>query len=58
MKNILTLLILFSSFLYAEIDERKTDIYYGNGILTTEKEAWGSLKKVLKPSVLKDIYNN
>ena len=57
MKNIFILLILFASCLLAEIDERKSDIYYGNGILTTKKEARDSLKRVLKPAVLNEIYN-
>lgn len=41
MKNILLLLVLLTSFqLFAqEIDERISDMYYGNGILTTQDEA-------------------
>ena len=32
MSKIVTLFILLTSILFAEIDERKSDIYYGNGI--------------------------
>lgn len=57
MKNIFILFTLLSSILFAEVDERRSDIYYGNGILTTKQEALHSLLKVLKPTILNEIYN-
>jgi len=49
---------MLSSVLFAEIDERKSDFYYGNGIMTTEIEARDALKDVIKPTVLTEIYNS
>jgi len=49
MKNIV-ILILFFSFLNAEINEHKTDLYFANGIATVEKDAiktWHSLHNKL-----------
>lgn len=43
MKKIIVLLPLITSTLFAVVDERKSDIYYGNGIMTTKKEAESSL---------------
>ncbi len=42
---------------YNSINEHQTDIYYGNGIMTTYDEAWTALKKALKPAILHEIYN-
>ena len=42
---------------YKSINEHITDIYYGNGIMTTYDEAWTALKKTLKPAILHEIYN-
>ncbi len=39
MKKIFLLLILLSSYSLAIIDEYKTDVYFGNGILTKKKVA-------------------
>ena len=40
MKNIfITVTILFSTLLCAAIDERKSDVYFANGIDTTQKQA-------------------
>ncbi len=58
MKKTIILLILLSSFLFAEINECQSDIYYGNGIMTTKKEARHSLYRVLKPAILKKIYSD
>ncbi len=44
MKNILLVLFLLSSFLYAEIDERKSDVYFANGIDTKKEDADESLR--------------
>ena len=38
-KLLLTLVLLYSTLLYAEIDERKSDVYFVNGIDTTEAQA-------------------
>lgn len=37
MKKILLILFLVSSFLYAEIDERKSDVYFANGVGAVSK---------------------
>ncbi|WP_373033615.1 hypothetical protein, partial [Sulfurovum sp.] len=58
MKKIIVLLLLVSSTLFAVVDERKSDIYYGNGIMTTKKEAKTSLIDVIKPAVQETIYFN
>ena len=50
--------------LYAEepkiiaIDEYKSDIYYGNGIMTSQSEAFSTLRNTLEPAVLHDIYKD
>ncbi len=46
MNKFFILIIFLSSSLFAVIDERKSDIYYGNGIMTTEIEAQLSLDRV------------
>jgi len=38
------------------VDERMSDIYYGNGILTTEEEAYGS-RDVLSKTILDEVYH-
>ena len=42
MKDILLILFLLSSFLYAEINERKSDVYFENGIDTSKKSSYVS----------------
>ncbi|MEN8147814.1 MAG: hypothetical protein ABFR02_09375 [Campylobacterota bacterium] len=44
MKKIIIVLLFLSSVLFAVVDERKSDIYYGNGIMTTKKT--GQVMKV------------
>ena len=39
MKLILLLLVLVSNFVFGAIDECKTDVYFGNGILTEKNDA-------------------
>ncbi len=39
MKKLILLFILLSSFAFADIDERKVDVYFANGILTEEEDA-------------------
>lgn len=60
MKNLLLLLVFLISFQLSanEIDERVSDIYFGNGILTTQAEAEKSLYNILKPSIKNKIYFN
>lgn len=61
--TILTLLISFAFAdlppiqTYKSINECQTDIYYGNGIMTTYKEASKALRYTLKPAILHDIYH-
>ena len=57
MKNIIKFLLLlsiFSSSLFAEIDERQIDLYFANGMFgndeKTEKEDWQDYVKALKKS--------
>ncbi|MFT7861115.1 MAG: hypothetical protein ABXS93_09325, partial [Sulfurimonas sp.] len=38
--------------LSATIDERKTDVYFVNGILTTPEEAFNSVETMLKPAII------
>ena len=40
-----------------EVNEYKSDIYFGNGIMTTKDEAWTSLRETIKTAVLDEIYN-
>jgi len=60
MRLLIGILLVFT-ILYAEgieiheIDEYKSDIYYGNGIMTTYDEAKHSLDKTLKPAILHEI---
>ena len=44
MKKLFLLILLFSSILHATIDERKSDVYFANGINTTDSEADISLQ--------------
>ena len=46
------LIILFYPIVSsATIDERKTDIYFANGIDTEEFEAYDNAEEVLKPEI-------
>ncbi len=38
-KKLFLLLIFLSSFVFSAIDECKTDVYFGNGILTKQQSA-------------------
>ena len=51
MRKILLLLILFASVSFAAIDECKTDVYFGNGILTTDKKAEDIALNTLSPAI-------
>jgi len=42
---------------YKTINECQSDIYYGNGIMTTYREASQALTYTLKPAILHDIYH-
>ncbi len=39
MGRVLLFLVLVSCFAFSAIDEHKTDVYFGNGILTEKKDA-------------------
>ena len=43
---------------YKTVNEYQSDIYFGNGILTTYEEAWIALRETLKPAILHDIYQD
>ena len=52
MKKIFLLLILCISFAFGTIDETKTDVYFGNGILMRERDAQYNSDKVLRPAII------
>ena len=43
---------------YKSINECQSDIYFGNGIMTTYDEASQALRYTLKPAILHDIYKD
>ena len=55
MKKIILLFILLTTTLFAEIDEYKTDIYFGNGIWNTIKQARKNREKLEKKIIDKKI---
>ena len=68
MIRLIVILLIFANYLladvklppiktYKSINEHITDIYYGNGIMTTYKEASKALNYTLKPAILHEIYN-
>ncbi len=61
MKKIPLLLVFLVSFAFCAIDEYRTDIYFGNGILTKERDAQYNAEKVLAPTIIEefglDYYN-
>jgi hypothetical protein len=61
MKKLLSILmLLLSAHVYVQaitIDERKNDIFFANGIMTTEKQAWQS-SKLIYEATKKNIYDN
>jgi hypothetical protein len=52
MKKIFLLLIFLSSFVFSAIDEYKTDVYFGNGILTKQRTAIDN-SELLRKSIMK-----
>ena len=52
MKRIFLLLILISTFTLSAINECKTDVYFGNGILTDRETAKHNAFEVLKPAII------
>lgn len=56
MKKTILFLLIFASFLKAEINERVTDIYFGNGVWNDYFEAIDSMED-LQEEILRDIYN-
>ncbi len=60
MKKLFLLFIFLSSFPFSAIDECKTDVYFGNGILTKQQIAIrnaGILRKAIKQRLGIDYYN-
>jgi len=60
MKPIVLLWIMLLSLGTAEsleVNEYKSDIYFGNGIMTTKIGAQTSLDETIKPAVIDEIYN-
>ena len=51
MRKVFLLLVLSVSFVFSAIDECKTDVYFGNGILTEKKDAIYNTFKILKPAI-------
>ena len=58
MKKILSFIVIFFTLnIYAyAVDEYVSDIYYGNGIMTSKHEAQIALSDTVKPAILHDIY--
>jgi len=52
MKKIFLLLVLIFNFAFGTIDEYKTDVYFGNGILTKKWQAKKNATEVLKPAII------
>ena len=52
MKKIFLPLIFASTFVFSAINECKTDVYFGNGILTSPRRAYLNAEKVLKPAII------
>ena len=60
MKKIFLLLFIFVSIAFSAIDECKTDVYFGNGILTkqqSEKDNAYLLEESIKEKFGLDYYN-
>ncbi len=59
MKKLLLLLFMFllPPISSASIDESKTDVYFANGVDTTEEQAKLSLYMVLKPAIEQEIFS-
>jgi hypothetical protein len=58
MKKIILLLISLSILVFSAIDECKTDVYFGNGILTKRSDSIYNTFEVLEPSIRKELYSN
>ena len=57
MKRIVFLILVFAFTLSATIDERVSDIYFANSILTTKDQANSALLNTIKPDVESNTYN-
>jgi len=51
MKRIFLLLTVLTTFAFSAIDECKTDVYFGNGILTTDSQAERN-SKILRTAII------
>ena len=58
MKQLFLTLLIINIVLMGKTIVPQTDIYFGNGIYTTEKEANDDLTDILKPAILHEIYND
>ncbi len=59
MKKLLLLLLILSPLMSsAAVDESKTDVYFANGVDTTEEQAWEATRDTLKLAIKEEIYNN
>ena len=60
MEKVILLLTLFASLSFSAINECKTDIYFGNGILTKQQSAKDNaylLEETIKQKFGLDYYN-
>ncbi len=53
MRKIVLLLAFLISFAFSAINECKTDVYFGNGILTTDDDARSNAEDILEPAIRK-----
>ena len=58
MKFILIICLFYPILALAEIDERKIDIYFANGIDTSPEDARFSVREILAPAIKKEFYQN
>ena len=60
MKKLLlfTLIWLYPVISFSAIDERKTDIYFANGIKTSDAEAKENAEKILEPAIKKGLFES
>ena len=61
MKNLLfcsfMMIVSLATNIYANIDERKSDIYFANGINTSADSARDAANRLILPAVVDDIYS-
>lgn len=57
MQKLYFLLCIFPILAFANIDERKTDVYFANGILTDPADAQYNAESLLAPNI-QNLYAN